>query len=229
MLKTTETIVFCHYPTFFGILLGLIQYLPTILVFGSFFWTIKTRDALFLCLGIVLEIIWFLGILLKYFLFPVIIGLPLSISSQNYTSNIDPRCDSYIPSLLGYISVLFFESPHQNTTNGKLFLGTEFPHLDTLEAGVYDGFIILYLLLWVHPIDIYSIFGLLLLCFVPWSFISAGYTSASTIGVSFFMGFLLGGFSLWISFRITKSCRNNKSKHWWCGTKTIENGLFFYE
>jgi hypothetical protein len=229
MITLVETLVFCHYSTVFGTILGLFQYLPSILIFGSFFWSLKNRDPFFLSLGLVLKISWIVSILLKFFLFPVIIGSNITVSNATLPLlNVDPKCDSYVPSLIGYVAQLLFSS-----NNGKVFLGTEFPHIDILQTGIYDGYIMSYLIWWGFPPPLMVVVGLSLISFVPWSFISAGYTSAPTIIVSFIFGVLIGMGGLAISnaiFKFFKEKEKGCCYGFWCGSKNSQDdeNLFSY-
>lgn len=239
-----ESLVFCHYPTFWGYLLGLFQYLPTGLVLGSFFWSLACREPFFLSLVLTLKIVWVLAIIMKYLLIPNLVPSSL-LMLRNET--LIP-CDSYIPTFLGYVSSLFFfpvTTTNSSFVTGNIssstpIIGSDFPHIDVLQTGTYLGFVLGYCIYWSYPIYYAPAFGLLALAFVPWSFLSAGISSIPSIAASIYVGIFFGALGLIISYYVVYSCVMNKRNakkielgcyKFWCGKIDVDEGkggLFFY-
>jgi len=219
MTIIVDTLSFCHYPGFFGFLLGIFQYIPTVLVIGSFFWSVVDRDSFFLSLALTMKIVWVFGLILKYVIFPFAIPSSIAVVSSS--------CESFVPTFLNYVIAIFIPN------NQTLVQGSEFPQIDVLLTGVYLGYVLLYYLYWRYPIKISQIIGLLSLSFVPWSFLSSGSGSYWAISVSIYIGIIFGCIGLFTSYYIYFSFRNKKTGccfNFWCGKKMAENDrdLFMY-
>lgn len=226
MAIIVDTLSFCHYPGFFGYLLGLFQYVPTGLVIGIFFWSIAFRDAFFFSLAITMKFVWFGGLILKYFMIPFLI--PLSVVT------VPSQCDSYVPTFLNYISSIFFPSP--DTTS--VIQGSAFPNIDVLQTGAYLGFVLVYYYFWSYPLRWTPCIGLVMLTLVPWSFISSsggvGGGAVWSVVASIYTGIILGSVGLFISYytyysclydeidqKNKKSCMARQCFHFWCGPSTL--------
>ena len=234
---------FCHYPGFFGYILGLFQYIPTGLFLGSFFWTLVYRDPFFLSLILTIWFTFWGGALLKYAILPFII--------PSLAVHITDECSNYIASFFKYVGSIVFNDDKAN--------GSDFPNLDVLQTGAYFAYILLYYTFWKYPVQIKPICGMILLCFVPWSFLAAGNGSVWTIITSQFIGMIFGGIGLFASTYIYKSCLHQEELqektgnarsflrkicfHWWCipgyigastekdndQTKKLRMSLFLYK
>ena len=224
-LFVVDTFTFCHYPTFFGYLLGLFQYLPTILVLSVFFWSLASRDTFFLSLGLALKFGWILALLLKFAILPALV--PTAI--QDPTPD---GCENYIPSILQYVTNLVGGS-----VSATMSTGSDFPQIDVFQTGIYFGFVMTYLIVWLFPVSNFAMLGLVSLSFVPWSFISAEVNTVLSIGLSFLFGGLIGVLALHLSAKIVlnhdtrpyedQSKMERACYHFWCGAKS-KSGLFFY-
>lgn len=211
-----ETISFCHYDSPFGFLLGLFQYVPTILYFGSWFWIIYKRDALFVGLSIMMNIFWILSLVAKFVVGPIITQPILTYNP----------CDSFIPSALGVIvGAIFTPSTLINLNGTNILSGTSFPHIDVLQAGIYNGYILTFIVAWQIGLknNIVAIVGLFILSMVPWSFISSGVSTAAVVGFSYLTGIILGTFSLYIVYLWVLT--HKKTGSWLC--TNMEESVFY--
>jgi len=211
-----DTLSFCHYPGFFGYLLGLFQYLPTGLIIGIFFWSIACRDPFFLSLGLTMKITWWNGLLFKYFIIPFLIPSSVVI--------VPTLCENYVPTFLTYVISIFFPNGNSN-----MIQGSEFPNIDVLQSGSYIGFVMFFYLFWHYPLGWTPGLGLLGLSFVPWSFLSTGSGTFWAIAVSVYIGIIFGASGLFISYYIYYSCiygglQKSKTQKccfkYWCGSSS---------
>ncbi len=226
-----ESLSFCHYDTIFGLFLGLFQYLPIILYFGAWFWALSNRDSLFVGLGWAMNIGWVGGILFKFLAIPMFVSLPPIL--------IVKTCGSFMPSVLGAITGIVFAPGTLYSVNGSLVLqGADFPHLDVLESGIYNGYMIMFIMNWGWRDKFSYLFllAILAISFIPWSFISAGVTSSGVIGTSFAAGFGIGILSLIIVYKLVqrvnqaKAGRNVEYSRWFtccCGDPNPAQSLFY--
>lgn len=207
--------VFCHYPTVFGFFLGLVQYLPIILLFGSFFWALRRKDLFFINIVFTLKVTWVLGILLKYILIysGAVYQSPIDSIAINETARL-VSCENYAPSFFDpfvqYISVYMADSSSINVT--KLAQGNmhAFPHIDIMQSSVYLSYTIGFYIVWLYPIELPYLLGIALICIVPWSFIAARSASFLNAAISTITGLGIGAISLWLGYR---NYLKNKTTH----------------
>lgn len=131
-----DTLSFCHQEGFYGFLLGIVQYIPTVLFFGSFFWFLVRKDHLFLYLILSLKYTWLLCIILKYLIFPYIIP-----SDENGIWG--KNCSNFIPSFNGYLVYVFYKifypsiDLYNSNTNMTVDIGSIYPNIDITQTFLY--------------------------------------------------------------------------------------------
>jgi hypothetical protein len=222
---------FCHYPTIFGYLLGLLQYVPIGLFIGSLFWALKIRDPFFINLILTLKLSWTLGIICKYGLLYAGVIPPMDDTLGINTTSKLVACDNYAPSFfdpfIEYAAVIFAPSP--NTSGGNTFNVTKlttnninaFPHIDIMQNCIYLSYVSGFYVVWLYPIETFYLIALGILCIVPWSFIAARSVSAINAIMSVFVGVGIGLLSLWIGYRKYRYTSENQQRNTF-----VQTGIF---
>jgi hypothetical protein len=188
-----ESLFPCHYNGFFGYVLVMFQYVPTIILTIIFIITVIKPNPFYSNLGLTMKVCWVFGILLKYLIIPGTFNLP------RYGPN---KCEGLASLLLEYLESHF----------NIIIKSCPFPNPDILQMGSFIGYIFTFHILWTYPLNNLSLWGLLSAIFVPWSYsISDNSNVWITLG-SFVTGYILGFFSILIFYYlfIINDISNNK-------------------
>jgi len=185
MTIIVDTLSFCHQDGFYGFILGLMQYIPIILFFGSFFWFLVQRDYLFLYLILTLKYSWILCLILKY--------LILSYIIEDESTN--QLCGQFFPSLNRYVIYVIYKIfyPQTNFDPNNWGKGSIYPNIDLTQTFVYLSYLYTFVIL-SKPKNIHW-FVILTWFFFPFIPLNNLLIRVDTIGSTFFsigLGSILG-------------------------------------
>ena len=200
-----ENIYFCHHPSWFGPYLALLQYLPTVLLFGAMYWSLNSRDIFFLNLSVTINISWLVVLLFQYAVYSSAIGRKEPGPSTD--DDVDPKCRNFFPGILAKAWFIYEDDP---ISSSSVYRSWEpFPNSDIFLSGIYFGYVATYHLAWKVLPEFYFAVGLFLIPLVPWAFVSAKSASLPVSLCSFMAGNFVGAASLCASFVARKRCYYN--------------------
>lgn len=139
-----ENIYFCHHPSWFGPYLALLQYLPTVLLFGAMYWSLNSRDIFFLNLSVTINISWLVVLLFQYAVYSSAIGRKEPGPSTD--DDVDPKCRNFFPGILAKAWFIYEDDP---ISSSSVYRSWEpFPNSDIFLSGIYFGYVATYHLAW---------------------------------------------------------------------------------
>lgn len=175
-MNIADYIFGCRYPGFFGYVLASFQYLPTIILFVVFIWTIIYRNYFYSSLSLCMKSTYIFSIILKYVYFPIF----------DNTLSHDGTCDGIVIRLIN--SILSFV---YNENVDKLLI-SYFPNPDVVQIGSFIGFIVFSHFWWKYKISKIMFITLILSFIVPWSYIAGSDIHPIIVIISLLFGIILG-------------------------------------